>query len=613
MASLADELLADLGSDASGDEQDYELHQAQPSDAPQLPTEQLNGKKRAHPSADDEQGTESGAGQSETKRFHLDDADLEDLDDLEEGDGDDNDGETTRDAGAYRDTDEFAASGSTSTMQLGRNAVKPAEELDKADVEDMDMTKLNDVHQVANLMTSGKIDGVIKQIDHYMSLPEPDIAGVLEESPEYHLIVKANNLAVDVDNEVMVVHKFIRDHYSPRFPELESLIINPWEFVQAVQALGNDEDLSRAKLEGVLPHGTVVVISMTASTTEGRPLEAKTWQRVQEACELVFELEAVRRKILAYVESRMTFIAPNLSAVVGTRTATKLLGAAGGLEGLSKIPACNLHLLGANRKTGALGLSSVAQSGGAARSNGFIAQSELVQSTPDDYKRQAVRMVCAKALLAARMDAGKSSSRDGGYGQQLHAELARKLDKLQEPPPQKLEKVLPVPKEGGHKKRRGGRRARAAKERYGMTELRKMANRVEFGKPEQEAFGFDESVGLGMIGSGSTGKVRAQVGEDRSKARMSKANKNRIAALRQKTTTAAAALESSGMASSLSFTPVQGLELIDPSRQQKAQQANEKWFKEGQFSLLPGAGTKSSTLLQFPGSMPPPPPPASRK
>ncbi len=34
-----------------------------------------------------------------------------------------------------------------------------------------------------------------------------------------------------------------------------------------------------------------------------------------------------------------------------------------------------------------------------------------------------------------------------------------------------------------------------------MTELRKMQNRMEFGKQEEEAFGYDESVGLGMINS----------------------------------------------------------------------------------------------------------------
>lgn len=570
MASLADELLADLGSDGSADERDNNA-----------PSPVANGKKRAHPDQDAEDGVHdqdnAKAAESDNKRIHLDDADLDDLD-----------GDETM----QEDDDEQDDSG----MQLGRNAVKPADEIDQQQVEQLDMTGINSVNSIAKLMASGKLDGVVKQIEHFMSLPEPDTAGVLEDSPEYQLIVKSNNLAVDVDNEVMLVHKFIRDHYAPRFPELETLILNPWEFVQAVKAIGNTEDISQAKLEGILPHGTVVVISMTASTTSGHPLDPATWARVQEACELVFELERVRRTILEYVESRMTFIAPNLSAVVGTRTATKLLGVAGGLEGLSKIPACNLHLLGASRKA-AIGFSSVHNSGGAARSSGFISQSELVQETPDEYKRQAVRMVSAKALLAARMDAGRTSSRDGSYGWRLHGELTKRLEKLQEPPPSKLDKVLPIPKEGGNKKRRGGRKARKAKERYGMTELRKLANRVEFGKVEEEALGDDESVGLGMI---RAGRVRAQGAEERSQGKISRANKNRLNALKP---------QLDGTASSLSFTPVQGIELVDPERQRKVEDANARWFREGQFSLLPGAGTGS----KLPGSMLPPPPPPPKK
>lgn len=37
-------------------------------------------------------------------------------------------------------------------------------------------------------------------------------------------------------------------------------------------------------------------------------------------------------------------IAPNLSAVVGTEVAAKLMGVAGGLLALSKIPACNVQV-----------------------------------------------------------------------------------------------------------------------------------------------------------------------------------------------------------------------------------------------------------------------------
>lgn len=51
-------------------------------------------------------------------------------------------------------------------------------------------------------------------------------------------------------------------------------------------------------------------------------------------------------------------------------------------------------------------------------------------------------------------------------------------------------------------------RARKAKEAYAQTELRKLQNRMAFGEAEEEVGAFDETKGLGMLGS-ATGKVRA--------------------------------------------------------------------------------------------------------
>lgn len=59
-------------------------------------------------------------------------------------------------------------------------------------------------------------------------------------------------------------------------------------------------------------------------------------------------------------------------------------------------------------------------------------------------------------------------------------------------------------------------RARKQKEAYAMTDLRKQQNRMVFGQAEAEVGAYDETVGMGMIGS-SSGKVRANVGEARSK------------------------------------------------------------------------------------------------
>lgn len=48
----------------------------------------------------------------------------------------------------------------------------------------------------------------------------------MEADPEYLLIVDANNLAAKIDNELGIIHKFARDVYTKRIPELESLVIS---------------------------------------------------------------------------------------------------------------------------------------------------------------------------------------------------------------------------------------------------------------------------------------------------------------------------------------------------------------------------------------------------
>ena len=55
----------------------------------------------------------------------------------------------------------------------------------------------------------------------------------------------------------------------------------------------------------------------------------------------------------------------------------------------------------------------------------------------------------------------------------MRDEIARKIEKWQEPPPAKIIKPLKAPDAEG-KKRRGGKRLRKMKERYGMSDMRKV-------------------------------------------------------------------------------------------------------------------------------------------
>jgi U4/U6 small nuclear ribonucleoprotein PRP31 len=485
----------------------------------------------------------------------------------------------------------------------------------------------------------------LQKIAHFQSLPpekQTTFVGSIEDNPEYKLLTQSNTLSTSIDAEIILVHKFIRDHYSVRFPELETLVGNPLDYAKVVTIIGNGpmdgesmkalqtskDNRLGATLRSVLDGPSVMIVTVEATTTKGREMTPVELERVMRACEMTLSLDKAKKTLTDYVQSRMNLFAPNLTALIGSLTAAQLLNFAGGLTGLAKTPACNLPPLGSKKQSGTGFATNVG-----VRQQGFLYHSPIIKGIPNDLKRQAMRIVSAKVVLAARVDRVHNSP-DGSTGEELKATCLERLEKLTEPPPNKGQRALPAPDDKPARKR-GGRRARKAKEATAMTDLRKAQNRMAFGKEEKEVgYGTGEGTkGLGMIGQANDGRIRNLQIDQRTKAKLSAKNKGwggatpvggaasslrgfgqgagsgidlRGKGLRQSgvgSTVGAGA----GTASSLAFTPVQGLELVDPkmqvemSRKRKAEE--DRWFKGGTFTQVGGTTN---------GSMGPPPPPNKR-
>ncbi|KAG9232075.1 hypothetical protein BJ875DRAFT_443481 [Amylocarpus encephaloides] len=512
------------------------------------------------------------------------------------------------------------------------------EEETKAKVEKMELKGVDDVRSVARLMKI--LEPVLEKIAYYQSLPpekQTTHVGSIEDNPEYKLLTQSNTLSTSIDTEIMIVHKYIRDHYSLRFPELETLVTNPLDYAKVVTIIGNGpmdgdsikalqtskDNRLNATLRSVLDGPSVMIVTVEATTTKGREMSTNELESVMRACDMTLALDRAKRTLTDYVQSRMNLFAPNLTALIGSLTAAQLLNFAGGLTGLAKTPACNLPPLGSKKQSGTGFATNVG-----IRQQGFLYHSPIIRGIPNDLKRQAMRIVSAKVVLAARVDRVHNSP-DGSTGEELKAACLERLEKLTEPPPNKGQRALPAPDDKPARKR-GGRRARKAKEATAMTDLRKAQNRMIFGKEEKEVgYGTGEGTkGLGMIGQANEGRIRNLQVDQRTKAKLSAKNKGWGGAtpvagsasslrgfgqgpgsgidLRGKGLRAAGVGSTvgvgAGTASSLAFTPVQGLELVDPkmqaemSRKRKAEE--DRWFKGGTFTQVGGAG-----------SMGPPPPP----
>lgn len=160
---------------------------------------------------------------------------------------------------------------------------------------------------------------------------------------------------------------------------------------------------------------------------------------------------------------------------MGTTTATKILGIAGGLPGLNRIPASNIYvrpsrfplpastdalalpqLLGAAKKLNT-GFSTASHSVDRLHT-GFIYQCPMAQNTRPEDRMKAQRKIGAKVALAARVDIAGSSP-DGAFGEEMVEKLEREMDRLARPSLKKVVKALPRPEEKvGKASRRGGRR-----------------------------------------------------------------------------------------------------------------------------------------------------------
>jgi U4/U6 small nuclear ribonucleoprotein PRP31 len=558
------------------------------------------------------------------------------------------------------------------------------EEETKVKVEKMELGGVSDVRNVAGLMktlepvlkvsssptplsatssrftTSRIIDltlsVALQKIEHYQSLPpekQTTTVGSVEDNPEYHLLTQSNSLSTSIDNEIILVHKFIRDHYSTRFPELETLITNPLDYAKTVAILKNGplddikslatstDNLVGATLRSILDGPSLMVVTVEGTTTRGREMTQAELQTVLKACEMTLSLDRAKRILTEYVQSRMNIFAPNLTALIGSLTAAQLLNFAGGLTGLAKTPACNLPPLGSKKQSGTGFATNVG-----IRHQGFLYHSPIIQDIPSDLKKQAMRIISAKVVLAARVDKVHDST-DGSVGEELKQSCLERLEKLTEPPPNKGQRALPAPDDKPSRKR-GGRRARKAKEQTAMTDLRKAQNRMAFGKEEKEVgYGTGEGTkGLGMVGQSHDGRIRADQIDQRTRARLGKSNKGWGAATPMGSGTASSLRGfgqggnstvmglraagvggggSSGTASTIAFTPVQGLELVDPRAQaelkRKRQADEDRWFKGGTFTQIPNTGSANGGVKMPPskkvdigdGKMAPPPLPLKGK
>lgn len=385
---------------------------------------------------------------------------------------------------------------------------------DLASSEDETETETHKLNEIVNTGVLGFSSRVLplvplllKQVKYYTNEEEMDYLELIDdgtENKEYKFILHINEVSHNIREEVEELDSIIKSQYKVVFPELETLIKNPVDYVRIVKLIqGNLNNIKdfEVQLQTILPNEKVLLVLMAALQQERKNEELDdtipniNWQEISVLCNNLLELEDLIVQLNNFISVKLLKFAPNVTELIGPIATSQLLLAVGSLKQLAQTPSCNIPSLGMKEMSSSTTSNNVTHN--TKRNTGYLYHTPLVQYLPNDVVKQAMRILSGKIVLAARIDLAKGSS-DGTIGRKYSIDVQSKLEKLLTPPENVGDKALPIPIDKKSKKR-GGKRFRKMKERMGMSELRKAQNKMAFGKQEDTIMdSFGEEIGLGM-------------------------------------------------------------------------------------------------------------------
>lgn len=232
-------------------------------------------------------------------------------------------------------------------------------------------------------------------------------------SPDLHIIQSIN--ALDETDKIMNgVSSRLREWYGLHFPELDNIVDSIHGYSQIVLAGKRDALSKQVFVDAGFPDSKVEMLTLVGEKSRGGNITEENLTIVQTLAKQILDLHELRKKLGEHVEKEMKTIAPNLSAILGTSVAARILARAGSMKKLSSMPASTIQVLGAEKA-----LFRSLKTGSQPPKHGLLFQHALVHSAPRWQRGKIARAIAAKAAIAARVDV---------YGEGVNQVLLEKLN-----------------------------------------------------------------------------------------------------------------------------------------------------------------------------------------
>jgi nucleolar protein 56 len=257
-------------------------------------------------------------------------------------------------------------------------------------------------------------------------------------------VIQSIHALDEVDRAINIFNSRLREWYGLHFPELSDILSEPEQYIDFILTVGYRDRVKEAASELKFAEKKVRAILEASEKSKGAEIREEDLSRLKMLAKEVKDLYTLRKSLQRHIETTMSKIAPNLTAIAGATIGARLIAKAGGLEKLARLPASTIQVLGAEKA-----LFRALRTGGPPPKHGIIFQHRLVHSAPPWQRGKVARSLAAKIALAARVDVYRGE-REESIDAQLEKRVEEIKAKYPKPPKPSKQKGAKI----GAKKRR---------------------------------------------------------------------------------------------------------------------------------------------------------------
>ncbi|NWI16878.1 NOP56 protein, partial [Crypturellus soui] len=218
-----------------------------------------------------------------------------------------------------------------------------------------------------------------------------------------NMIIQSISLLDQLDKDINTFSMRVREWYGYHFPELIKIVSENATYCRLAKFIGNRKELSEESLEGleeiVMDSAKAQAILEASRSSMGMDISPIDLINIESFSSRVVSLSEYRRGLQEYLRSKMSQVAPSLSALIGEVVGARLISHAGSLTNLAKYPASTVQILGAEKA-----LFRALKTRGNTPKYGLIFHSTFIGRAAAKNKGRISRYLANKCTIASRID-----------------------------------------------------------------------------------------------------------------------------------------------------------------------------------------------------------------